>query len=353
MRAESRWLVPAPMMPRLSSNRLEVQVVTQVVSPPSPAASAGLAPVAKPPGNRPAALPAWQRLRWQAGSLVSPSATARAFERLWFTPPRAAPTSAARRFLDTARSDWALVTGHGPSRRVRVYRWGDSGPAVLLAHGWGGHAGQWHAVAGSLVAAGMRVVAFDALSHGASDAGTRGAAQTSVLEMSRSLLAAAWHAGPVHAVVAHSLGGAATALALREGLPARAAVLVGSPADMHAACTALAWQLGIAPAVLARMQRQSERWLGMPWSAFNVPEIGRSRPVPPTLVIHDRGDKEVRWEDGAAIAGAWPGAELVTTDGLGHRRILQDPAVIGRIAAFVRPSAAGTVTAPPAALAVN
>lgn len=352
MRVESRRLAPVPMMPRQSSNQLEVQVVTQAVSSPSSATSAGPAPVARPPGNRPA-VPAWQRLRWQAGSLVSPSATARALERLWFTPPRAAPTSAARRFLDTARSDWALVTGHGPSRRVRVYRWGDSGPAVLLAHGWGGHAGQWHAVADRLVAAGMRVVAFDALSHGASDAGTRGAAQTSVLEMSRSLLAAAWHAGPVHAVVAHSLGGAATALALREGLPARAAVLVGSPADMHAACAALAWQLGIAPAVLARMQRQSERWLGMPWSAFNVPEIGRLRPVPPTLVIHDRGDKEVRWEDGAAIAGAWPGAELVTTDGLGHRRILQDSAVIGRIADFVRPGDAGTEMAPAAALAAN
>ena len=97
-----------------------------------------------------------------------------------------------------------------------------------------------------------------------------------------------------------------------------------------AACAALAWQLGVTPAVLGRMQRHSERWLGMPWSAFNVPDLGRVRPVPPTLVIHDRDDKEVRWEDGAAIAGAWPGARLETTTGLGHRRILRDPVVIQR-----------------------
>lgn len=325
--------------------------MTQAVSSPSPVASSpAAAPLPARPGTAPLraatvspvqrALLGWQRLRWQASSAIAPGATARALERIWFKPPRAEATSAARRLLDSARADWALVTGQGPSRRVRVYRWGTSGPVVLLAHGWGGHAGQWHAVVEGLLAAGMRVAAFDALSHGASDAGARGAAQTSVLEMSRSLLAAAWHAGPVHAVVAHSLGGAAAAMALREGLPARAAVLVGSPADMHAACAALAWRLGIAPAVLTRMQRQSERWLGMPWSAFNVPDIGRTRPVPPTLVVHDREDNEVRWEDGAAIAGAWPGAQLLTTSGLGHRRILQDPGVIRRIAEFIRPAAA-------------
>ncbi|SOY68387.1 conserved hypothetical protein; putative Lysophospholipase [Cupriavidus taiwanensis] len=336
--------------------------MTQAVSSPSPVSSSAAVAAALrstdavPPPRRDGTLQrarlGLQRLRWQAGSMLMPAATARRLERIWFCPPRAAATSAARHALDGARADWALVTGHGPSRRVRVYRWGSAGPVVLLAHGWGGHAGQWHAVIDGLLAAGMRVVAFDALSHGASDAGARGAAQTSVLEMSRSLLAAAWHAGPVHAVVAHSLGGAAAALALREGLPASAAVLLGAPADMRAACAALAWQLGVAPAVLGRMQRHSERWLGVPWSAFNVPDLGRARPVPPTLVIHDRDDKEVRWEDGAAIAGAWPGARLETTTGLGHRRILRDPAVIRRIADFIRPPSEPRQAPVPAGLAL-
>jgi hypothetical protein len=38
---------------------------------------------------------------------------------------------------------------------------------------------------------------------------------------------------------------------------------------------------------------------------------------------------------GAAIAAAWPGAELVTTEGLGHRRILRDPAVVARVTDFL------------------
>ncbi|MGO4330514.1 alpha/beta fold hydrolase [Cupriavidus sp. 2TAF22] len=287
----------------------------------------------------------WTRLYWQLAGLVHPSGAARALERTWFSPPRGkGPDAAGRELLGQARMDWALVTGQGASRRVRVYRWGSEGPTVLLAHGWGGHAAQWQPLVAPLLAAGMRVVAFDALSHGASDAGARGPAQSSVVEMSRALLATAWHAGPIHAAIAHSLGSAALALAVREGLHLEAAVMIGPPADMRSAAAALAWRLGIAPQVLDRMQQNSERWLGMPWSAFNVPALGHTRPVPPALVIHDRQDKEVDWENGAAIAGAWPGASLMTTDGLGHRRVLQDAAVIARAVAFV--SSAGAPARP-------
>ena len=40
----------------------------------------------------------------------------------------------------------------------------------------------------------------------------------------------------------------------------------------------------------------------------------------------------------AAIAAAWPGAELVTTAGLGHTRLLREPAIIARAVAFFDPA---------------
>jgi len=58
----------------------------------------------------------------------------------------------------------------------------------------------------------------------------------------------------------------------------------------------------------------------------------------PLLVIHDRDDREVGWGDGAAIAQSWPRAELVTTTGLGHHRIVSDPAVIRQVVTFLRRS---------------
>jgi pimeloyl-ACP methyl ester carboxylesterase len=44
----------------------------------------------------------------------------------------------------------------------------------------------------------------------------------------------------------------------------------------------------------------------------------------PLLVVHDRDDKEVPVRVGQGIAEAWPNAELVLTEGLGHQRILHD-----------------------------
>lgn len=53
------------------------------------------------------------------------------------------------------------------------------------------------------------------------------------------------------------------------------------------------------------------------------------------LVIHDEGDREVPFDDGASIAAAWPGARLVQTTGLGHRKILRDEAVIATVTSAI------------------
>jgi pimeloyl-ACP methyl ester carboxylesterase len=55
----------------------------------------------------------------------------------------------------------------------------------------------------------------------------------------------------------------------------------------------------------------------------------------PALVIHDRSDREVPFASGEAIARAWRGAELLATEGLGHSRILRDPATVDRATRFV------------------
>ena len=50
-------------------------------------------------------------------------------------------------------------------------------------------------------------------------------------------------------------------------------------------------------------------------------------------MIHDQDDREVPLPHGERLAAAWPGARLVTTTGLGHRRILRDPAVLDAVVA--------------------
>src|SRR5205823_2809865 len=58
------------------------------------------------------------------------------------------------------------------------------------------------------------------------------------------------------------------------------------------------------------------------------------RMTAPLLVIHDRLDREVPHKDGEVAAASWPDARMVTTIGLGHRRILDDAHVIALTRSF-------------------
>ena len=54
----------------------------------------------------------------------------------------------------------------------------------------------------------------------------------------------------------------------------------------------------------------------------------------PTLVVHDRGDRTNAFRDGQAFARAIRSAQFLATEGLGHHRLLKDPAVLARVAMF-------------------
>jgi pimeloyl-ACP methyl ester carboxylesterase len=54
----------------------------------------------------------------------------------------------------------------------------------------------------------------------------------------------------------------------------------------------------------------------------------------PVLVVHDTDDREVPYDDGRRLAEVF-GASLLTTNGLGHRRILFAPDVVTAVVEFI------------------
>jgi pimeloyl-ACP methyl ester carboxylesterase len=250
-------------------------------------------------------------------------------EELFFTPGRRPLSPRVREFLSTGRRrDLRLE-----DTRIATWEWG-AGPTVALVHGWEGVGGQLAAFAPPLVAAGFRVVTFDAPGHGAA-----GGRRSSLVHFARALRAVVGCSGEAQAVIAHSLGAAATTLAMAQGVSVRRAVFIGATAGPRDWTEQFVRRFGIADPVMARLRRRTEQKLGLRWEDLDVVPMARRR-CEPLLVIHDRHDAEVPWSDGAAIAEAWPGAELVTTAGLGHRRILRDATVVARSAAFVAETAA-------------
>ena len=206
-----------------------------------------------------------------------------------------------------------------------MWHWGD-GPLVLLAHGWGSHAGRLTPFVPRLVARGFAVTAFDAPGHGQS----RG--RFSSLPEFVDALTRVAHAVRPAAVVGHSMGAAAGALALHAGVPARAAVLLAPPADPGAYTLRFARWLGLTEAAAEVMRRRLEQRYAATLEAYRLVE---RPPGVPTLIFHDRGDSRVPIADGRALAAAWPDARLIETRGLGHHRILRSPAVLRRAANFL------------------
>jgi pimeloyl-ACP methyl ester carboxylesterase len=245
-------------------------------------------------------------------------------DRLFFTPPRPRLATKPQAVLAAGRP---LDVRFGPVA-LPAWRWGQ-GPAVLLVHGWGSRGGHLAAFVPALVEAGLSAVAFDAPAHGRAP-GRR----TNVPEIARAMAAVADAAGTLHGVIAHSVGALATALALRRGLEAARVVFLAPAGDPERFTRTFAVRLGLGPASLRAMRARAERRIGVRFVDLDVRALARGQSAP-LLVVHDRDDQEIGWDDGVAVADAWPGAELVTTRGLGHGRVLKDRGVVARAVAFL------------------
>jgi pimeloyl-ACP methyl ester carboxylesterase len=256
---------------------------------------------------------------------LAPEAAAAVALHLFFTPTGRRWSRRVDQFLNSGRRFDVVARGE----RVAAWSFG-SGPLIYLVHGWAGLGGQLAEFAAPLLESGFRVVTFDAPGHGRS-----GGRRSSIVHFAAALRAVVAREGAPHAVIAHSLGAAATARALAQGLTAERVVFLGPTGGPRDWAERFRVQLGLSVATMNRLRRRSERWLAASWDEFDVTWLAQGQTAP-LLVLHDRGDAEVPWSDGAAIAQAWPGARLVTTEGLGHRRILRDEGVVRQVADFVR-----------------
>lgn len=264
---------------------------------------------------------------------VAPGLAGRWAAHLWLTLPR---TNAMVRDdrpipgLFVAPSTRTTVDLPG-GRTIATERWGEGGRLVYLVHGWGGWRGQLGGFVEPLLARGCSVVGFDMPGHGESGPGELGPRRTHGVEMMEALHAAAEHHGKPGAIVAHSLGAAITAFAVGDGLiaPERLGFIAPTVGPVaHIGTTARL--LGAGARTEAAMVKRISSIVGRPVTDFDA----TARPGPSTLIVHDYKDKEVPYEEATRIADAWPQARLHSTDGLGHRRILRDAAVIDEITDF-------------------
>lgn len=217
-----------------------------------------------------------------------------------------------------------------------AWRWGSGPSTVLLVHGWEGRGSQLARLVEPLVRQGLSVVAFDVRGHGDAPDGI-----SSVVEHARAVTSVALHLGPLHAIVGHSVGGAASLFATRFGLRAGRFALIAPPISPERFAAGFGSMLGLNAAVQGAMLRRLERRYGIPMEDLDV-RADAARIDAPILVVHDVGDRIVPFSDGEAIAHAAPHGALVSTHGLGHHRVLRAPEVAAAVVPFVSEGASAS-----------
>jgi len=258
--------------------------------------------------------------------LLAPGVAGRQVRDLWFTLPSAVPATT----LPPGGEPFS-VTSQGTT--VRGHVWGE-GPVVYLVHGWGGRGTQFVGFVEPLVASGHTVVMYDAPSHGGSDAGPHGR-RTHGVEAAHALDDVSRSFGPARAVVAHSMGAIVTNLAMNRGwLGTERLVLVSPMANAVELFDGLQAAVGFGARTRRAFERATDAFTGLPVAQFDTAYQASLRDPIPTLAITDRNDPQASYESVVALA-AGLGAPLVTTEGLGHNRILRDESVVRQVVDFV------------------
>lgn len=273
------------------------------------------------------------RIGFALGRILRPQNTLQRAVRLFSTPFASSRSRALAAPTHGARESRLDVDGLS----IATYAWGDPSrqPYVLFAHGWSSHGTRIAKWIEPLQSSGYAVVAFDQAGHGRS-----GGQRTTLPDFACHLMAVARHFGPAAAVIGHSLGGAAAAVALARGLQAERAVLIAPAADPLAAMERFSRFVGLGTAFAARMAAFFEARTRVPIEELqahrNAPLIAR-----PALIVHDLEDREVPWHEGERYARLWNGARLISTRGFGHNRIADHPGVIGDALRFLRGETVG------------
>lgn len=268
------------------------------------------------------------RLFFGALGRLMPESAGRLAERMFFTPRRHRTPAREKEWLRGGHRRDLDVAGH----TIATYQWGE-GPAVLLVHGWEGRGSQMGAFVDPLVRQGYRVIAFDAPAHGHSS-GQR----TDAWEVSRIIAELAATEERLHGVVAHSFGAVCVLIAMTEGFSSRRTVLLAPGVESDTFFSGFSEIIGLPEKALGVLRRRVIARFGEDnWSRFHTRHHSETldKCTERVLLVHDMDDRETPYDDTVALAHWTQNTTLLSTRGLGHRRILRDDHVIDAVTRFV------------------
>lgn len=204
------------------------------------------------------------------------------------------------------------------------------GPRVLLVHGWESDHNAMGAFVEPLLSQGYSVAALDLPAHGLAT-GRR----APLLLLARAIARAGVECGELHAIIAHSVGGATSVLAMEAyGLQASRLVLIGAPQAARYQALSQGRAQGLSERSLTRMTRHIQQGLEAPLERFRT-DLGLAQLDTAVMLVHAEDDAVVPIAAARSNAAACK-AKTLWLDSGGHNRVLGEPRVLQAIASFLK-----------------
>lgn len=253
---------------------------------------------------------------------IAPSTTAAVIWYYFGRPGQTRFTPAQVELMNRANRSKFEYHGH----EITTYTWGNSGPRVLLAHGWRSKSVDFRRMIEQLLTAGFVVEAIDMKAHGKSTGVSSG------LPEFRDLIKQYYvQHGPFHAVIGYSLGGLAAGLVMGELSKAfhpKHLVILASPPYMRYFFADVIQKLGFKKQVFERFSERVEKIYGEDIDLFDLRRYKQYLRDLDIHLIYDQQDETIAFAKGKELELVFPNAHFVQTSGLGHYKIITYPEVI-------------------------
>jgi pimeloyl-ACP methyl ester carboxylesterase len=272
-------------------------------------------------------VPKWLKIGFKALELIAPYVAMRTAAHVFSKPIK---------FRMPKHEKDAIVTysqqKHHISeidRDIMVYQWENTGKKILIIHGWSSRGTQMYRIAEKLHQAGFHVVAYDAPAHGKSSGTTTNMLQ--IIEVTQYLKN---YFGGFYALVGHSLGGNIAYQYAKTTNSLEKLVTIAAVDKISTVFANFIKMVGLSSKTFNRMTHYFEKKYTVEINDYDTSLAAKEIKIP-SLVIHDKHDFDVGYDCAIQIVKNNKNATLMTTEGLGHSKILSDSKVVEAVAAFI------------------
>lgn len=209
---------------------------------------------------------------------------------------------------------------------IKSYRWGTSGPKVLLCHGWRSKTADFRKMIDAFLTAGYVVEGLDLRAHGQSEG-----KHTAIPEYRDILKNHMIKNGPYQAVVGYSIGALASGIVLSEmgtAFHPKHFFVIAGPPFIRYFFKDIIEDVGCNHAVYEAMCDLLKEKHGQPVDYFDLRIKESAFKGTSAHLIYCEDDQIIPFDKGLNLEECWPKASFVHTKGLGHYKIIASQPVI-------------------------